>query len=126
MGSYLKENKKLGEKLAVDLMAQILMGFSALIRKGIVHRDMKPENILLHNGKLKIADFGLAKPTHSSTFLESNVGTPMYQSPQLLSSQKYSYKCDIWALGIIYYYVKFGVIFRCCTTNILGKQEQTS
>ena len=107
-------------------MAQILMGFSSLIRKGIVHRDMKPENILIHNGKLKIADFGLAKPTHSSLFMDSNVGTPMYQSPQMLSSEKYSYKCDIWALGIIYYYVFFCIKRRCCIINTHGEQVQIS
>lgn len=61
---YLKYYENIEESQAIEFMAQILKGFSSLIRKGIVHRDMKPENILLHNGKLKIADFGFAKPTH--------------------------------------------------------------
>ena len=86
-------------------MSMILTGFYELIRQGIVHRDMKPENILMKNGKLKIADFGLARPTHDAKLLESNVGTPLYQSPQLLALDKYTYKCDVWALGLIFYEV---------------------
>jgi serine/threonine protein kinase len=66
---------------------------------------MKPENILIKDGILKIADFGLARPTHDATLLVSNVGTPLYQSPQLLSLEKYTYKCDVWALGLIFYEV---------------------
>ena len=84
-------------------MAQILTGFYELIRQGIVHRDMKPENILVKDGILKIADFGLARPTHDANLLESSVGTPLYQSPQLLAMDRYTYKCDVWALGLIFY-----------------------
>jgi serine/threonine protein kinase len=69
LGRFLKENKMIPEEQAIDYMAQILTGFYELIRQGIVHRDMKPENILIRDGILKIADFGLARPTHDANLL---------------------------------------------------------
>ena len=75
-----------------------------MVTNGIIHRDIKPENILLSNGKLKIADFGFAKVVLSSSQLnKTNVGTPVYMSLQILKNQKYTSKCDIWALGIVAY-----------------------
>ena len=109
LGHFLKEHKILPEHQAIAYMAQILTGFYELIRQGIVHRDMKPENILIRDGILKIADFGLARPTHDADLLESTVGTPMYQSPQLLAMDKYTYKCDVWALGLIFYEVSLPI-----------------
>lgn len=57
----LKKTKIFSEAQAVTYLEQILMGFLELIENSIMHRDMKPENIMMHNGKLKIADFGFAK-----------------------------------------------------------------
>lgn len=74
-----------------------------MVKNGIVHRDLKPANILLKNGIIKIADFGFAKQSDNGSFLRTILGTPLYMSPQLLKEENYTYKCDIWALGIIFY-----------------------
>lgn len=74
------------------------------------HRDLKPENILVKDDTLKLADFGFAKQSDNGSFMKSIVGTPMYMSPQLLKQQRYSYKCDIWALGVIFYELIVGRI----------------
>ncbi len=85
-------------------MIQILTGFFDIMRCGIVHRDFKPQNVLINKGKLKIADFGLARST--GDVLSSSVGTPLYQSPQILKGEIYSSKCDIWAIGLVFYQVR--------------------
>lgn len=72
---------------------------------------MKPENILINNDEFKIADFGFAKNVGSTGQLnKSLVGTPLYMAPQLLRMEKYSTKCDIWALGTIFYEMLFGEV----------------
>jgi len=62
--------------------------------------------LLLHDGRLKLADFGFAKYVISHTTLQKSiVGTPLYMSPQLLKRVKYTSKCDVWSLGVIFYEV---------------------
>ena len=70
----------------------------------IMHRDLKPQNILLQGQCIKICDFGFAKKLSASTnFLLSIKGTPLYISPQIILKQKYTYKADVWSMGIILY-----------------------
>jgi calcium-dependent protein kinase len=58
---------------------------------------------------MKIADFGFAKVVMSSSQLNKTlVGTPLYMSPQLLKSERYTSKCDIWAIGILTYELLYG------------------
>lgn len=58
---------------------------------------------------LKIGDFGFAKKTHATKVQKQTiVGTPLYMSPQILKSHPYSSKCDIWALGFIFYEMLHG------------------
>lgn len=60
-------------------------------------------------GKYKIGDFGLAKKNkHMNMKNSSLVGTPLYMSPEILKSQSYTSKCDIWSLGIIFYELLHG------------------
>lgn len=71
---------------------------------GIIHRDLKPANIFLKNDIIKIADFGFAmKHTDSKKYSSYNVGSPVYMPPEALNENKYSFKSDIWALGVIFY-----------------------
>lgn len=81
------------------------MGFHELINNGVIHRDIKPENILIRNKVLKLADFGFAKSVNADYMNQSLVGTPLYMAPQILKRDKYTSKCDIWGVGLIYFEV---------------------
>ena len=90
-------------------MNQILNGYVKMQSKGIIHRDLKPANIFMRDGEIKIADFGFAmKTADCKKYSSYNVGSPVYMPPQALNQNKYSYKSDIWALGVIFYQMLTG------------------
>jgi serine/threonine protein kinase len=69
----------------MNYLEQICTGFIELINHSVIHRDVKPENIMIHNHKLKLADFGFAKNVISRNQMQkSMVGTPLYMAPQVL------------------------------------------
>ena len=71
-----------------------------LHNKGVMHRDIKPENILLgKNGQVKLADFGLSIKVTSK--LDRQIGTHWFMAPELIKSNKYDCKVDIWSFGIM-------------------------
>jgi serine/threonine protein kinase len=86
-------------------MADLLRGFLALLKHKVIHRDMKPANVLRHGKLFKLCDFGFAKDVENYTeqLLRTIVGSPLYMAPQLLEKSKYTTKCDIWSLGVIWY-----------------------
>ena len=99
------------EPRAYEIMKQIVTGMNELVKLKIVHRDLKPANILHHNGIFKIADFGLAKHIdNEDELLLSAIGTYGYMAPQILQKMSYTSKCDIWSLGMVFYFVLFGVL----------------
>lgn len=86
-----------------DLMWQILCGVDFLHSHRIVHRDMKPQNILVaNNGTLKLADFGLARIYDFNALLTSTVVTLWYRSPEVLLGTSYATPVDIWSCGCIF------------------------
>ena len=102
MRTKLNKEKQFSEKVATEYLLQLLNGFIELLTNGVIHRDMKPENILINNKVAKIADFGFAKNVlFKSQLLKTLVGTPLYMSLQMLRNEKYTSKCDIWALGLL-------------------------
>jgi serine/threonine protein kinase len=67
-------------------------------------RDIKPANLLLSKGTVKIGDFGFAKKNLTKRMRNASaVGTPLYWPLQILKSESYTSKCDIWAVGFIFY-----------------------
>lgn len=89
----------------------IVSGFRFLYSKNIVHRDLKPANLLLHKNRIKIADFGFSKLVDhamDSQQILSQVGSPLYMSPQILRGDSYSSKTDVWSLGIIWFQMLYG------------------
>lgn len=105
-----QHGKKLPIEDSLGILWQICNAFEVLSKNNIMHRDIKPANIMFHNGVLKIVDFGYAriieKAGPSSYTL---LGTPEYMSPQILSSQRYSDKCDIWSTGILLFKLLTGI-----------------
>lgn len=105
-------------------MNQIINGYNHIHSKGIIHRDLKPANIFLRNEEVKIADFGFAmKQADCKKYSSYNVGSPVYMPPEALNENKYSFKSDIWALGVIYFEMLTGKTpWRAKTEKELAKQ----
>ena len=73
-----------------------------------MHRDIKPANILISKNICKLADFGFAIDdvgVDSSNVRKFSVGTPLYMAPETLIYNTYSEKSDIWAIGVVLYYM---------------------
>jgi len=84
------------------LMAQILAGLGAIHAAGIVHRDVKPANImLLPDGRIKIADFGVARVESLGATMGGMIGTPSYMSPEQFRGAEIDHRSDIFAAGVI-------------------------
>jgi len=94
----------------VAVMHGILQGLNYAHRHNIVHRDMKPENVLISDdGEVKVADFGIARLTDDSgdgstaTKTGTTVGTPQYMSPEQVASSKVDGRSDLYSTGIMLY-----------------------
>lgn len=86
-----------------DIFKQITLALNYCHSNFIIHRDVKPENILIINNTVKLADFGLAKYDFFKEDKSSNVVTLWYRAPEVLLNLPYNYKIDVWSLGCIYY-----------------------
>lgn len=101
----LREQKRLTLAQTITIMDAILSGLAAAHRAGIVHRDVKPENVLLaEDGRIKIGDFGLARATTANTATGAQLlGTIAYLAPELVTRGTADARSDIYSLGIMLY-----------------------
>ena len=101
---------KLSIDEALDYISQVLLGVKEMHELGILHNDLKPDNLyLLYDGTIRIVDFGAA--THISSKAEKHIlGTVNYLAPEVVNSKKYSTQSDIYSLGIILYELLTGEV----------------
>lgn len=100
----LDERRALSPRLALALMDAVVEGLAAAHDAGLVHRDVKPENVLLaDNGRIKIADFGLARAVSTSTNTGTLVGTVAYLAPELVTGDGGDERSDVYSAGIMLY-----------------------
>jgi len=111
-----KRNKPCPRKKLFGILRKCAMDFCVLsskvsfIGKTFSYaRDLKPANIMVRNNMIKLGDFGLAKRCRNKRIkIDSSVGSPLYMSLELLKQQPYSSKCDIWAVGCVFYQMMHG------------------
>ena len=101
----LKDYGRLTPEQTMDILEAVLSGLAAAHKAGIVHRDVKPENVLLaDDGRIKIGDFGLARAVNNNTATgQALLGTVAYLSPELVTRGVADARSDIYALGIMTY-----------------------
>ncbi|KAM1479225.1 hypothetical protein ACFX2I_026543 [Malus domestica] len=104
LANLLKKVKTIPEFYLAAICKQVLQGLCYLHhKKHIIHRDFKPSNLLInHRGEVKITDFGVSA-IKASTSEQANtfIGTYNYMSPERIACRNYSYKSDIWSLGLV-------------------------
>ncbi|XP_064828569.1 LOW QUALITY PROTEIN: serine/threonine-protein kinase ULK1-like [Oncorhynchus masou masou] len=117
LADYLHSKGTLSEDTIRVFLQQIAGAMRVLQVKAIIHRDLKPQNILLsyHTGRkshstntcIKIADFGFARYLQNNMMAATLCGSPMYMAPEVIMSQNYDAKADLWSIGTI--------LFQCLT-----------
>ena len=115
LGNFLKEkNFNLNEIEVANIIYQIAQGLEYLQKFGIVHRDIKPDNIMIskkerdNNIIIKIMDFGFSRIVSKEEKLMEGFGTLYYAAPELIQNLPYNLEIDIWSLGVIIYYIFTG------------------
>jgi len=116
LATLLRDGRKLPLQRTVEIIAPVCDALAAAHLAGIIHRDVKPDNVFLHHAAdreiVKVVDFGIAKlldetpethesldVTHASTF----VGTPCYTAPERLLGRPYDERSDIYSVGLLLY-----------------------
>ncbi|KAK7691538.1 hypothetical protein QCA50_004937 [Cerrena zonata] len=109
---YLAEKGRLGEDEVRVLFGQLCLAVAYVHDKGIVHRDLKLENVLLDERcRVKLGDFGFTREFDKNSLLETYCGTTGYASPEMLLSKKYTGpEVDVWSLGVILYTLLTGTL----------------
>ncbi len=101
---YISRNGRLPIKEATSIAIQIAQGIDAAHNANIIHRDIKPQNVLIsREGKIKVTDFGIAKTTTANTISTDILGSVQYISPEQARGGQIDNRTDIYSFGIVYY-----------------------
>ncbi len=111
--SVLRKKKKLESAEAANILAQVCRALEAAHNEGVVHRDLKPQNIMLDkSGRAYVMDFGIARSMLGAGLTQTGalIGTPDYMSPEQAKGQTLDARSDLFSLGIIFYEMLSGVV----------------
>ena len=101
---YIERRKKLGIRESIEVSMQVSRGLQAAHSEHIIHRDIKPQNILISdNGDFKLGDFGISRTMEKTTGGMSKKGTYKYMAPEVFRGEDYDSTADIYSLGIVLY-----------------------
>ena len=92
-------NNKFNNKYFIEVVS----GLEYLYTSKILHRDIKPQNILIKNNIIKISDFGFAKSFEKNQLITTFCGSPLYMAPEIIKHREYNNNSDIWSLGVLLY-----------------------
>ncbi len=111
LDEYFKRGTRFSIQDLISLMVQLLDALGFAHDQGIVHRDVKPPNLMImNNGRLKVADFGIARiDTSDLTQIGMIMGTPGYMAPEQYINSDIDCRADIFAAGVIFYQLLAGV-----------------
>ncbi len=94
--------KAIGEAETRGYIQQVCQAVGYLHSLNIIHRDIKPENVLIdHSGTAKLCDFGWA--VHAPLLRDTRCGTPLYTPPEMIRSESYDSRVDVWCIGLMVY-----------------------
>jgi len=119
LADVLKEGRKFTAKEVVEIGVQLVRALDYAHRKGIVHRDVKPGNVMLVKDSLtvKVADFGICRITESDTHVQGQqtqmgdvLGTPHYMSPEQVLGEKVDSRSDLFSAGVVLYQLLTGLL----------------
>jgi serine/threonine-protein kinase len=109
LASLLRRIGQLPQSKALDIARQLCAGLAAAHDHGVLHRDLKPGNIMLDGrGRVRITDFGLAAVDRSLAGEEIRAGTPSYMAPEQLAGTEVTVRSDIYSLGLVLYEIFTG------------------
>jgi eukaryotic-like serine/threonine-protein kinase len=111
LSSLIREKGRLSFEEIADVMSQACSALDAAHSEGVVHRDLKPQNIMVDkNGKVKVMDFGIARTMEPGGMTQTGalLGTPDYMSPEQVMGEHVDPRSDIFTLGIIFYQLLIG------------------
>lgn len=126
--SVLRANGKFEPRQAAEIVEQICRGLEAAHSEAVIHRDLKPQNIMMdRSGKITVMDFGIARSTvpGGMTHTGAIIGTPEYMSPEQAKGEQLDARSDLFSLGIIFYELLTGDIPYKAETSMASLYKRT-
>ena len=111
LNSLIKEKGRLSFEECAEIMAQVCTALEAAHSKGVVHRDLKPQNIMVDkNNRVTVMDFGIARTMEQGGMTNTGalIGTPDYMSPEQVMGEKVDARSDLFTMGIIFFQLLIG------------------